>query len=222
MSSEAVIVDQASKGITKVKWGVGVLTWKISVSVRRDMRAFYPTHTHSPSLPHMPTWGKAVCEHSKKEPSAQQEGSPPRKPDWPELWPGLLPPDLSKFISVFLGTQSMAVHLHFLQLAWYRLYIWRLLTFLLAILIQICRWYQSNGRKQRTKEPLDEDERGEWKSWLETRHSENPRSWHPGPSFHGKQGKKQKQWQILFSWAPKSLWTVTAAVKLKDVCSLEG
>ena len=24
-------------------------------------------------------------------------------------------------------------------------------------------------------------------------------------------GKKQKQWQILFSWAPKSLWMVTAA-----------
>ena len=26
----------------------------------------------------------------------------------------------------------------------------------------------------------------------------------------------------LFSWAPKSLWTVTAAKKLKDACSLEG
>ena len=25
----------------------------------------------------------------------------------------------------------------------------------------------------------------------------------------------------LFSWAPKSLWTVTAAMKLKDACSLE-
>ena len=24
-----------------------------------------------------------------------------------------------------------------------------------------------------TKKPLDEDERGEWKSWLETQHSEN-------------------------------------------------
>ena len=36
---------------------------------------------------------------------------------------------------------------------------------------QICRWYQSNGRKWRgTKEPLDEDERGEWKSWLKTKH----------------------------------------------------
>ena len=28
-------------------------------------------------------------------------------------------------------------------------------------------------------------------------------------------GKKWKQWQILFSWAPKSLWTVIAAMKLK-------
>ena len=28
-------------------------------------------------------------------------------------------------------------------------------------------------------------------------------------------------WQILFSWAPKSLQMVTAAVKLKYACSLE-
>ena len=33
--------------------------------------------------------------------------------------------------------------------------------------------------------------------------------------------EKWKQWQILFSWTPKSLWTVTAAIKLKDTCSLE-
>ena len=40
--------------------------------------------------------------------------------------------------------------------------------------------------------------------------------------LHGKQmGKKWKQWQTLFSRAPKSLRTVTAAMKLKDVCSLE-
>ena len=31
---------------------------------------------------------------------------------------------------------------------------------------QICRWYHSNGRKWRgTKEPLDEGDGGEWKSW---------------------------------------------------------
>ena len=30
-----------------------------------------------------------------------------------------------------------------------------------------------------------------------------------------------KQWQVLFSWTPKSLQMVTAAMKLKDACSLE-
>ena len=34
-------------------------------------------------------------------------------------------------------------------------------------------------------------------------------------------GEKWKQWQILFSWAPKSLQMVTEAMKLKDTCSLE-
>ena len=34
-------------------------------------------------------------------------------------------------------------------------------------------------------------------------------------------GKQWKQWQILFPWAPKSLWTVTVAMKLKDAYSLE-
>ena len=34
-------------------------------------------------------------------------------------------------------------------------------------------------------------------------------------------GKNWKQWQILFSWASKSLWKVTTAMKWKDACSLE-
>ena len=34
-------------------------------------------------------------------------------------------------------------------------------------------------------------------------------------------GKKWKQWQISFSWDPKSLQMVIAALKLKDTCSLE-
>ena len=33
----------------------------------------------------------------------------------------------------------------------------------------------------------------------------------------GKSGSSDK----LFSWAPKSLWMVTSAMKLKDACSLE-
>ena len=32
-------------------------------------------------------------------------------------------------------------------------------------------------------------------------------------------GKQWKRWQTLFSWAPKSLQMVTAAMKLKDACS---
>ena len=33
-------------------------------------------------------------------------------------------------------------------------------------------------------------------------------------------GEKWKQWQTLFPWAPKSLQTVTATMKLKDTYSL--
>ena len=39
-----------------------------------------------------------------------------------------------------------------------------------------------------------------------------------GPSLHGKLvGKKWRQWRILFSWLPNSLWMVTAATKLTFV-----
>ena len=34
-------------------------------------------------------------------------------------------------------------------------------------------------------------------------------------------GKQWKQWETLFSWALKSLWMVTAVMKLKDTFSLE-
>ena len=34
-------------------------------------------------------------------------------------------------------------------------------------------------------------------------------------------GETMKQWQTFFSWAPKSLQMVTAAMKLKDAYSLE-
>ena len=42
------------------------------------------------------------------------------------------------------------------------------------------------------------------------------------PSLHDEyMGKQWKQWQILFSWAPKPLQMVNAAMKLKDACSFE-
>ena len=34
-------------------------------------------------------------------------------------------------------------------------------------------------------------------------------------------GETMKQWRSLFSWVPQSLQMVTAAMKLKDACSLE-
>ena len=36
-----------------------------------------------------------------------------------------------------------------------------------------------------------------------------------------KDGEKWKQWQILFSWAPKSLWMVIVAMKWKEACSFK-
>ena len=38
----------------------------------------------------------------------------------------------------------------------------------------MCRWHHPYGRKwRRNIEPLDESERGDWKSWLKAKHSEN-------------------------------------------------
>ena len=86
------------------------------------------------------------------------------------------------------------------------------------------RWHHPYGRKWRgTKKPLDESLRGEWKSWLKAQHSENEDHgiW-SYPFMANKTGKQWKQWLTLFWGAPKSLQMVTAAMKLKDVFSLEG
>ena len=42
-----------------------------------------------------------------------------------------------------------------------------------------------------------------------------------GPIISWEMGKQWKQWQTLFWGAPKSLQMVTAAMKLKDTCSLK-
>ena len=76
---------------------------------------------------------------------------------------------------------------------------------------------------RRTKEPLDESERGQWKSWLKAQHSENEDYGIWSHHFMGNRwGKQWKQCQTLFFWAPKSLQMVIAAMKLKDAYSLEG
>ena len=67
-------------------------------------------------------------------------------------------------------------------------------------------------------EPLDESERREWKSWLETQHSKNEDH---GIWSHHFMANRWGNSDRLFSWAPKSLQMVTAAMKLKDVLSLE-
>ena len=79
-----------------------------------------------------------------------------------------------------------------------------------------------HGKKQRwTQESLDESERGEWKSWLKTQHSKT-KIMASAPIISWQiDGQQWKQWQALFSLAPKSLRMVTAAIKLKDACSLE-
>ena len=72
-----------------------------------------------------------------------------------------------------------------------------------------------------TKEPLDESGRGEWKSWLKTQHPENED--HGIWSHHFMANRETVETVIDFIWgrAPKSLQMVTAAMKLKDACSLE-
>ena len=60
------------------------------------------------------------------------------------------------------------------------------------------------------------------KSGLKLNIQKSKITWHPVPSLHGNSMVKQlEHWQILFSWAPKSLQMVTTAMKLNDTCSLE-
>ena len=42
-----------------------------------------------------------------------------------------------------------------------------------------------------------------------------------GPIMANRWGENGNRWETLFSWAPKSLQMVTAAMNLKDACSLE-
>jgi len=77
------------------------------------------------------------------------------------------------------------------------------------------------GRKQRTEEPLDESERGEWKSWLKTQHSKNEDHGIWCHHFMENRWGNNENSERLFSCAPESLQMVTAAMKSKDTCSLE-
>ena len=87
---------------------------------------------------------------------------------------------------------------------------------------QICRWHYPYGRKQREIKPLDEGERGEWKSWLKTRHSKNEdhgiQSHHFVANRWGKSGNSDR---FSFLGLQNHCGLVTAVLKLKDACSLE-
>ena len=69
------------------------------------------------------------------------------------------------------------------------------------------------------KKPLDESERGEWKSWLKTQLSENED--HGIRSHHFMGNRWGNSVRLYFSGLQKSLQLVSAAMKLKDTYSLE-
>ena len=61
------------------------------------------------------------------------------------------------------------------------------------------------------------------KAGLKLNINKKTRSLHLAPSLHGKyRGKTWEKWQIFSSWALKSLWMVTVAMKLENDCFLEG
>ena len=70
---------------------------------------------------------------------------------------------------------------------------------------------------RRTKEPLDESERGEWKIWLKAQHSENYYGIWSHHFMGNRWGNSGKSGWLLFFWAPKSLQMVTAAMKLRHL-----
>ena len=75
---------------------------------------------------------------------------------------------------------------------------------------------------RRTKEPLDESEKGEWKSWLKAQHSENQD--HGIQSHHFIDGEIDGEIveTVTIFLGSKIMQMVIAAMKLKDASSLEG
>ena len=85
---------------------------------------------------------------------------------------------------------------------------------------------QPYDRKQSgTKEPLDEGESRECKSWLKTKHSKSKDEGIQSHHFmanSGNRGNSGNSGWLYFSGLQKSLQMMTAATKLKDAYSLEG
>ena len=70
---------------------------------------------------------------------------------------------------------------------------------------------------KRNKKPLDESQRGEWKSWLKAQHSENEDHGIWSRHFMGNRWGNSGNCQTLFLGAPKSLQMVVAAMKLNTL-----
>ena len=83
------------------------------------------------------------------------------------------------------------------------------------------RWYQTYCRKQRTKEPLDESERGEWNNRLKTQHSENQDHGIWSHHFMANRWRNNGNSDRLFWGATKLLHVVTSFMILKNAGSLE-
>ena len=62
---------------------------------------------------------------------------------------------------------------------------------------------------------------GSEKSWLKSQHSENKNHGIQSHHFMANRWRSNGNSENLFAWASKSLQMVTAAMKLKDTCSLE-
>ena len=78
-------------------------------------------------------------------------------------------------------------------------------------------------KQRKTKESLDESEKGEQKKVGLKLNIQKTKMMASSPITSWKiDGEQWKQCQTLFSWAPKSLQMVIAAMKLKDAYSLEG
>ena len=65
------------------------------------------------------------------------------------------------------------------------------------------------------------EDNGKKKTWLKTQHSKNEEHGFWSHHFMANRWGNSGNRQILYSWVPKSLWMVTAAMKLNDTCSLE-
>ena len=89
--------------------------------------------------------------------------------------------------------------------------------------VQICRWHYLNGRKWKGTKNLfmkvkEENEKDGLKLNIQKTKimaSSPITSWQID-------GETMETVTDIISWAPKSLWMVTAVMKLKDTCSLEG